>query len=81
MQDVAVIPSQIGKDLSDSARALLASPNLADNAHRFVRWCADSMNRWQQRRVLRTLDDRMLADIGVTRWEMHVEAAKPFWKP
>ena len=80
MQDVAVIPSQIGKDLSDSARALLASPNLFAHARRLLRWCVMSADRWEQRRVLLTLDDRMLRDIGITRWDVHFEAGKPFWR-
>jgi uncharacterized protein YjiS (DUF1127 family) len=29
---------------------------------------------------LSDLDDRLLEDIGVTRQQANVEAAKPFWK-
>ena len=35
--------------------------------------------RARQRQVLLTLDDRLLSDIGVTRAEAEVEAARPFW--
>jgi len=34
-----------------------------------------------QRAQLESLDDRMLADIGVGRAEVTREADKPFWKP
>jgi len=34
---------------------------------------------WRQRRVLETLDDRALEDIGVTRAEAAAEARRPFW--
>jgi len=36
-------------------------------------------DRWQQRRALLDLDDRLLADIGITREEAEREASKPFW--
>lgn len=34
---------------------------------------------WRQRRALARLDDRALADIGVTRAEAIAEAARPVW--
>ncbi len=36
--------------------------------------------RWRQRQALMELDDRLLADIGITRDEMMAEVTKPFWK-
>lgn len=36
--------------------------------------------RWRQRQALMELDDRMLADIGITRDEVRGEVGKPFWK-
>jgi uncharacterized protein YjiS (DUF1127 family) len=35
--------------------------------------------RYRQRQELRSLDDHMLADIGVSRIEADREARKPFW--
>ncbi len=44
----------------------------------------DTLALWherdRQRRVLLTLDDRLLSDIGVTRAEAEGEAARPFWR-
>ena len=40
------------------------------------RWCA----RRGQRRALGHLDDRLLADIGLTRAEAETERRKPFWR-
>lgn len=37
-------------------------------------------DRQLQRRVLLELDDRMLADIGVTREQAEAEGRKPFWR-
>jgi len=36
--------------------------------------------RWRQRQRLLELDDRLLADIGLSRREAVAEARKPFWK-
>ena len=36
--------------------------------------------RRSQRLALRALDDRLLADIGISRADAHAEAAKPFWR-
>ena len=36
--------------------------------------------RARQRRDLGKLDDRLLADIGVTRAEAEAERCKPFWR-
>ena len=38
------------------------------------------LEKTRQRRVLKDLDDRMLADIGITRNQASREARKPFWK-
>jgi hypothetical protein len=37
------------------------------------------MARVRQRRALRKLDDRLLADVGLTRADARRECAKPFW--
>ena len=43
----------------------------------------ETILRWadlaRQRRALRTLDDRMLKDIGISRADVEAEASKPFW--
>jgi uncharacterized protein YjiS (DUF1127 family) len=37
--------------------------------------------RVQERRYLSELSDHVLTDIGLTRWDVTREAAKPFWRP
>lgn len=37
--------------------------------------------RRRTRRTLSELDDRQLADVGLTRRQALLEAAKPFWRP
>jgi uncharacterized protein YjiS (DUF1127 family) len=44
------------------------------------RWCARCSARSRQRDALLELDARLLDDIGVTRQQANVEAAKPFWR-
>ena len=48
-----------------------------------IRAIARSLLGWiersRQRQALLDLDDRMLADIGISRMEAREEAAKPFW--
>jgi uncharacterized protein YjiS (DUF1127 family) len=47
---------------------------------RFLSWFARCIDRRQQRDALLDLDQRLLNDIGITRYEAVVEARKPFWK-
>ena len=37
--------------------------------------------RRRTRRTLSELDDRQLADVGLTRRQALLESAKPFWRP
>ena len=80
MYSAVAMPSRIEKDLADNARALLASPNLFDHLRQFRDWCVASAARRRQRRMLSMLNDRLLADIGITRSDAQFESAKPFWK-
>ncbi|MBM3491444.1 MAG: DUF1127 domain-containing protein [Alphaproteobacteria bacterium] len=51
-------------------------------ARRLVDWHV-GVSLWRERRrgrlALRTLDDRMLADICLARAEVDAEVGKPFW--
>jgi uncharacterized protein YjiS (DUF1127 family) len=38
------------------------------------------LNRQQGRRDLSELDDRLLADVGISREDALCEAGKPFWR-
>lgn len=38
-------------------------------------------HRHRSRNALRTLDDYMLEDVGLTRAQAHKEAQRPFWLP
>ncbi|MEE8352552.1 MAG: DUF1127 domain-containing protein [Rhodospirillales bacterium] len=43
----------------------------------------ETLSRWQRRsesrQRLRQLDDRTLADVGLSRADLETEARKPFW--
>ncbi len=39
-----------------------------------------SLIRYRSRQQLARLDDRMLRDIGISRFDAQAEVAKPFWK-
>ena len=43
-------------------------------------WRRRMRNRAELRRVLERADDRLLADIGLTRAGLADEAGKPFWE-
>jgi uncharacterized protein YjiS (DUF1127 family) len=45
-------------------------------ADRLIMW----HGRARQRRQLRSLSDRMLRDIGLTRGDVMAESSKPFWR-
>jgi uncharacterized protein YjiS (DUF1127 family) len=49
---------------------------LLDAADRLLTW----HERARQRRHLRTLNDHMLRDIGLTRADVLAETSKPFWR-
>ena len=50
----------------------------------WLRRAADLLLTWheraRQRRQLRTLNDHMLRDIGLTRADVLAESSKPFWR-
>lgn len=45
-----------------------------------VAWMRDGADRARQRRALAQLSDFGLRDIGLTRYDVADETAKPFWK-
>ena len=54
---------------------------LARDAVRLFDVLAVWRERCRQRRDLGAMDDRMLADIGISRAAGIAEAEKPFWRP
>jgi uncharacterized protein YjiS (DUF1127 family) len=46
----------------------------------WLAWMRAVAARWRERRILETLSDRELRDIGVSRSEALAEAGKPFWR-
>jgi len=38
------------------------------------------IQRYRSRQQLASLDDRILSDIGISRYDANHEASKPFWK-
>jgi uncharacterized protein YjiS (DUF1127 family) len=46
----------------------------------WLAWMRAVAARWRERRILETLDDRALRDIGISRSQALAEAAKPFWR-
>jgi uncharacterized protein YjiS (DUF1127 family) len=60
------------------SRALDFFAALLDKERR--RQLSFELEKARQRGLLKHLDDRMLADIGITRDRADREARKPFWK-
>jgi uncharacterized protein YjiS (DUF1127 family) len=58
-----------------------ASPPRQRPLWRAARECLSLwLGRARQRRQLATLDDRLLADIGISRCDVMRECDKPFWE-
>lgn len=61
--------------------SLTAPHSLATGLRRLCAWLAAAHERQRQRQRLAELDDRALADIGLSRAQARFEADKPFWRP
>jgi uncharacterized protein YjiS (DUF1127 family) len=64
-----------------AGRAARSRPWLAGRVGRAVDLILGWHERVRQRRHLRSLDDYMLRDIGLSRADVEGEAGKPFWRP
>jgi uncharacterized protein YjiS (DUF1127 family) len=53
---------------------------IGNRASWLMRWLAICTARHSQRKALAQLDDYRLRDIGKSRREAKIEAAKPFWR-
>jgi uncharacterized protein YjiS (DUF1127 family) len=69
--EASVPPEHAGPTLREELRS-----RPFEWVHAVSTWIA----RRRQRRALIALDDRLLADIGVSREQALRQAAKPFWK-
>lgn len=55
------------------------SPDLALRLTALASWIKQAWSVQRQRKALAKMDDRMLADIGLTRAQAHLEANRSFW--
>lgn len=59
-------------------------PSFMRSARSCLRCVGQRLIRWRrlsyERRLLASLDDRMLRDIGVSRSDADEESRKPFWR-
>ena len=69
------IAGRNGETRSFDAETGWPRPMIETVARRVHGW----LERFRQRRALDLLDDRMLRDIGVTRFDAEREIRKPFW--
>jgi len=68
-----------GTDVMPSSPSALSSPVTAGWEFRLRDIVGLCLHRSRSRRVLATLDDRRLDDLGMTVAEASRESAKPFW--
>ena len=61
-----------------------AAPGRASSSGLRLRRSLDTLRLWRERvrgrQQLRTYDDHLLRDIGITRLQAEAEAHKPFWR-
>jgi uncharacterized protein YjiS (DUF1127 family) len=70
----------MGTIFSARVHPALAGSSPSGFLARLVGATFDWQERARQRWDLRGLDDRMLADIGVSRADVERECTKPFWR-
>ncbi|MDR6287890.1 MULTISPECIES: DUF1127 domain-containing protein [Inquilinus] len=68
--------SVIGVPLTASRRDLPAPGLVMRLVDRLLDW----QDRERQRRHLSSLDDHILADVGLTHGDVEEESRKPFWR-
>ncbi len=62
------------------ARVESSRPSVGSRLSRIVGLLDVWLERRRQRHALLELNDALLKDIGVSRYEAHREASKPFWR-
>ena len=55
--------------------------SIATSLDRAVSFIFEALERQRTRRDLACLDDRMLRDIGLSRYEVEMELRRPWWRP
>jgi uncharacterized protein YjiS (DUF1127 family) len=61
------------------ARPSSVEPNLGQAGGRLLELVLRGYDTWRQRRILQTLDQRMLHDIGISAADVEHEVRRPFW--
>jgi uncharacterized protein YjiS (DUF1127 family) len=74
-------PSMRTSHATLAALAARSRPSLASRAGQVIDLVLTWHERARQRRHLRSLDNHMLRDIGLSRADVEGEADKPFWRP
>ena len=54
--------------------------SVASGIGRTIAFIFESLERQRTRRDLASLDDRMLRDIGLSRYEVEMELRRPWWR-
>jgi len=82
--DMSTYSDRVARGSAAGVQLAVALRGFGSSASRALVRAADAVGTWRERRrdrvVLARLDDRMLADIGLTRGEVLREIAKPFWR-
>jgi uncharacterized protein YjiS (DUF1127 family) len=76
-EDLAVIEKTVN---TISLGSSWTFPSMRQVATRAFETALDWHQRARERKTLASLDNRMLADIGVTRADVWRETNKPFWR-
>ncbi len=65
---------------SEAPAGVRAGRSIAAGAGRSIASILQRLRRQRTRRDLAHLDDRMLRDIGLSRYEVEIELRRPWWR-
>lgn len=80
MSYVTTVSPRMTKQRVGARQLFAALSNMRARALEFWAACVALEQRRQSRKILLQMDERLLADIGLSLSQARFEASKPFWK-
>jgi uncharacterized protein YjiS (DUF1127 family) len=74
------IPMTLALMHGHSGTSVLGERSVGSGIGRTIAFVFEALERQRTRRDLASLDDRMLRDIGLSRYEVEMELRRPWWR-